>query len=94
MADWHSKCRVLPSPSPWGNGAASPGNSGLLHDSGNFISYTSHHKHSYHQSATRTFFGFTPRAGDFPHGTLPRKSLPSKKHENMWDHGEDASGEH
>lgn len=56
----------------------------LLHDAGYFISYTSHHKHSYHLIRHADLLGFTPREREIIANTARyhRKSLPRKKHEN------------
>ncbi len=55
----------------------------LLHDIGYFISYTSHHKHSYHLVRHADLFGFTPREREIIANVTRyhRKSLPKKKHE-------------
>ena len=55
----------------------------LLHDVGYFISYTGHHKHSYHLVRHADIFGFTPRERELiAHvARYHRKSLPKKKHE-------------
>lgn len=56
----------------------------LLHDAGYFISYTSHHKHSYHLIRHADLLGFTPRDRELIANIARyhRKSLPRKKHEN------------
>jgi exopolyphosphatase / guanosine-5'-triphosphate,3'-diphosphate pyrophosphatase len=55
----------------------------LLHDTGYFISYDSHHKHSYHLIRHADLFGFTPRERELIANIARyhRKSLPKKKHE-------------
>jgi exopolyphosphatase/guanosine-5'-triphosphate,3'-diphosphate pyrophosphatase len=55
----------------------------LLHDVGYFISYASHHKHSYHLIRHADLFGFTPRERELTANVARyhRKSLPKKKHE-------------
>jgi len=55
----------------------------LLHDSGYFINYSSHHKHSYHLIRHADLFGFTPREREIIANIARyhRKSLPKKKHE-------------
>jgi exopolyphosphatase/guanosine-5'-triphosphate,3'-diphosphate pyrophosphatase len=57
----------------------------LLHDAGYFISYASHHKHSYHLIRHADLLGFTPREREIIANTARyhRKSLPKKKHENF-----------
>ncbi len=57
----------------------------LLHDIGYFISYDSHHKHSYHLIRHANLFGFTPREREIIANLARyhRKSLPKKKHENF-----------
>lgn len=57
----------------------------LLHDSGYFISYASHHKHSYHLIRHAELFGFTPREREIIANVARyhRKSLPKKKHEGF-----------
>jgi exopolyphosphatase/guanosine-5'-triphosphate,3'-diphosphate pyrophosphatase len=57
----------------------------LLHDSGYFISYSSHHKHSYHLIRHADLFGFTPREREIIANVARyhRKSLPKKKHEGF-----------
>jgi exopolyphosphatase/guanosine-5'-triphosphate,3'-diphosphate pyrophosphatase len=57
----------------------------LLHDIGYFISYTSHHKHSYHLVRHCDLFGFTPRERELIANITRyhRKSLPKKKHEGF-----------
>jgi exopolyphosphatase/guanosine-5'-triphosphate,3'-diphosphate pyrophosphatase len=57
----------------------------LLHDAGYFISYTSHHKHSYHLIRHADLLGFTPREREIIANTARyhRKSLPRKKHESF-----------
>lgn len=54
----------------------------LLHDIGYFISYNSHHKHSYHLIHHADLFGFTPREREViaQIARYHRKSLPKKKH--------------
>ena len=55
----------------------------LLHDCGYFISYGSHHKHSYHLIRHSELFGFTPRERELiaQIARYHRKSIPKKKHE-------------
>ena len=55
----------------------------ILHDSGYFISYSSHHKHSYHLIRHAELFGFTPRDRELiaQIARYHRKSLPKRKHE-------------
>ncbi len=55
----------------------------LLHDIGYFISYNSHHKHSYHLIRHADLFGFTPREREMIAliSRYHRKSLPKKKHD-------------
>jgi exopolyphosphatase / guanosine-5'-triphosphate,3'-diphosphate pyrophosphatase len=57
----------------------------LLHDVGYFISYSGHHKHSYHLIRHADLFGFTPREREIiAHvARYHRKSLPKKKHESF-----------
>ncbi|BCS53741.1 Ppx/GppA phosphatase family protein [Geobacter sp. SVR] len=54
----------------------------LLHDSGYFIGYTSHHKHSYHLIRHAELFGLTPREREIiaQVARYHRKALPKKKH--------------
>lgn len=54
----------------------------LLHDSGYFISYSSHHKHSYHLIRHAELFGFTPRERELTAliARYHRKAAPKKKH--------------
>jgi exopolyphosphatase / guanosine-5'-triphosphate,3'-diphosphate pyrophosphatase len=53
-----------------------------LHDIGYFISYSSHHKHSYHLIRHADLFGFTPQEREMiaQIARYHRKSLPKKKH--------------
>lgn len=55
----------------------------MLHDSGYFISYGSHHKHSYHLIRHAELFGFTPRERELiaQIARYHRKSTPKRKHE-------------
>jgi len=55
----------------------------MLHDSGYFISYGSHHKHSYHLIRHAELFGFNPRERELiaQIARYHRKSLPKRKHE-------------
>lgn len=55
----------------------------LLHDIGYFISYSSHHKHSYHLIRHADLLGFTPREREIMAqvARYHRKALPKKKHE-------------
>lgn len=57
----------------------------LLHDVGYFISYSSHHKHSYHLIRHADLFGFTPRERELIANIARyhRKSMPKKKHEEF-----------
>ncbi|MDD5285331.1 MAG: Ppx/GppA phosphatase family protein [Desulfuromonadaceae bacterium] len=57
--------------------------SAILHDCGYFISYGSHHKHSYHLIRHAELFGFTPRERELiaQIARYHRKSLPKRKHE-------------
>ncbi len=54
-----------------------------LHDSGYLISYSSHHKHSYHLIRHAELFGFSPRERELiaQIARYHRKSLPKRKHE-------------
>jgi exopolyphosphatase/guanosine-5'-triphosphate,3'-diphosphate pyrophosphatase len=55
----------------------------ILHDSGYFISYSSHHKHSYHLIRHADLFGFSPRERELiaQIARYHRKSLPKRKHD-------------
>lgn len=55
----------------------------ILHDCGYFISYSSHHKHSYHLIRHAELFGFTPRDRELiaQIARYHRKSLPKRKHD-------------
>jgi exopolyphosphatase/guanosine-5'-triphosphate,3'-diphosphate pyrophosphatase len=55
----------------------------ILHDCGYFISYGSHHKHSYHLIRHAELFGFSPRDRELiaQIARYHRKSLPKRKHE-------------
>jgi exopolyphosphatase/guanosine-5'-triphosphate,3'-diphosphate pyrophosphatase len=55
----------------------------ILHDSGYFISYGSHHKHSYHLIRHAELFGFTPRERELIAliARYHRKSIPKRKHD-------------
>ncbi len=55
----------------------------LLHDVGYFISYSAHHKHSYHLIRHASLFDFSPREKEIIANLARyhRKSLPKKKHE-------------
>lgn len=55
----------------------------ILHDSGYFISYGSHHKHSYHLIRHAELFGFTPRERELiaQIARYHRKSIPKRKHD-------------
>lgn len=55
----------------------------ILHDCGYFISYGSHHKHSYHLIRHAELFGFTPRERELiaQIARYHRKSIPKRKHE-------------
>jgi len=57
----------------------------ILHDSGYFIAYKSHHKHSYHLIRHSELFGFTPREREIiaQIARYHRKSLPKQKHESF-----------
>ena len=54
----------------------------VLHDSGYFISYGSHHKHSYHLIRHAELFGFSPRERELiaQIARYHRKSTPKRKH--------------
>lgn len=54
----------------------------LLHDIGYFITYESHHKHSYHLIRHADLFGLTPREREMAAliARYHRKALPKKKH--------------
>jgi exopolyphosphatase/guanosine-5'-triphosphate,3'-diphosphate pyrophosphatase len=56
----------------------------ILHDVGYFISYSGHHKHTYHLVRHADLFGFTPREREIiAHvARYHRKALPKKKHES------------
>ena len=55
----------------------------ILHDCGYFISYSSHHKHSYHLIRHAELFGFTPRERELIAliARYHRKSPPKRKHD-------------
>lgn len=55
----------------------------ILHDCGYFISYGSHHKHSYHLIRHAELFGFSPRERELiaQIARYHRKSIPKKKHD-------------
>jgi exopolyphosphatase/guanosine-5'-triphosphate,3'-diphosphate pyrophosphatase len=55
----------------------------ILHDSGYFISYGNHHKHSYHLIRHAELFGFTPRERELiaQIARYHRKSPPKRKHD-------------
>lgn len=57
----------------------------LLHDIGYFISYSQHHKHSYHLIRYGSLFDFTPREKELIANVARyhRKSLPKRKHEGF-----------
>jgi exopolyphosphatase / guanosine-5'-triphosphate,3'-diphosphate pyrophosphatase len=57
----------------------------LMHDVGYFISYSGHHKHTYHLIRHADLFGFTPRDREIiaQIARYHRKSLPKKKHESF-----------
>jgi len=57
----------------------------LLHDVGYFISYSAHHKHSYHLIRHADLFGFTPRERELTANIARyhRKALPKKKHDEF-----------
>lgn len=57
----------------------------LLHDVGYLISYSGHHKHTYHLVRHADLFGFTPREREIiAHvARYHRKAIPTKKHENF-----------
>ncbi|QXE91914.1 Ppx/GppA family phosphatase [Geomonas subterranea] len=57
----------------------------VMHDVGYFISYSSHHKHSYHLIRHADLFGFTPRERELMANIARyhRKSLPKKKHDEF-----------
>jgi exopolyphosphatase/guanosine-5'-triphosphate,3'-diphosphate pyrophosphatase len=54
----------------------------LVHDTGYFISYAGHHKHTYHLVRHADLFGFTPREREIiaQIARYHRKALPKKKH--------------
>ena len=55
----------------------------ILHDCGYFISYGSHHKHSYHLIRHSELFGFSPRERELiaQIARYHRKSIPKRNHE-------------
>lgn len=55
----------------------------ILHDCGAWISYESHHKHSYHLIRHADLFGISPRERELAAqvARYHRKALPKKKHE-------------
>lgn len=55
----------------------------ILHDSGYFISYGSHHKHSYHLIRHAELFGFSPRERELiaQIARYHRKAIPKRKHD-------------
>ncbi|HEY7745557.1 MAG TPA: Ppx/GppA phosphatase family protein [Desulfuromonadales bacterium] len=57
----------------------------LLHDVGYFISYSQHHKHSYHLIRYASLFDFSPRERELIANLARyhRKGMPKKKHENF-----------
>lgn len=57
----------------------------ILHDCGYFISYNSHHKHSYHLIRHAELFSFTPRERELiaQIARYHRKSLPKRKHDDF-----------
>ncbi|HTG82065.1 MAG TPA: Ppx/GppA phosphatase family protein [Geobacteraceae bacterium] len=57
----------------------------LLHDVGYLISYSGHHKHTYHLVRHADLFGFTPREREIIANVARyhRKALPKKKHEGF-----------
>lgn len=57
----------------------------LLHDTGYFISYHQHHKHSYHLIRHGNLFGFSPREREIIANLARyhRKSKPRKSHDNF-----------
>jgi exopolyphosphatase / guanosine-5'-triphosphate,3'-diphosphate pyrophosphatase len=57
----------------------------ILHDVGYFISYSGHHKHTYHLVRHADLYGFTPREREIiaQVARYHRKSLPKKKHESF-----------
>ncbi|WP_136513527.1 Ppx/GppA phosphatase family protein [Geomonas edaphica] len=57
----------------------------IMHDVGYFISYSSHHKHSYHLIRHADLLGFTPRERELMANIARyhRKSAPKKKHEEF-----------
>ncbi len=57
----------------------------LLHDIGYFISYTQHHKHSYHLIRHANLFGFTPWEREIIANLARyhRKAKPKKSHDNF-----------
>ena len=59
--------------------------SALLHDVGNYISYSKHHKHSYYLILNSDFIGYSTKDVEIAANTARyhRKSLPKKTHENF-----------
>jgi len=57
----------------------------LLHDVGYFISYSQHHKHSYHLIRHADLFGFSPREREIIANLARyhRKAMPKMKHEGF-----------
>ncbi len=57
----------------------------LLHDTGYYISYHSHHKHSCHLIRHAELFGITPRERELAAvvARYHRKSMPKKKHDEF-----------
>jgi len=57
----------------------------VLHDVGYFISYSQHHKHSYHLIRHADLFGFSPREREIIANLARyhRKALPKMKHEGF-----------
>lgn len=57
----------------------------ILHDAGAWISYESHHKHSYHLIRHAELFGLSPRERELAAqvARYHRKALPKKKHEPL-----------
>ena len=59
--------------------------SALLHDVGNYISYSKHHKHSYYLILNSDFIGYSSEDIEIASNVARyhRKSLPKKTHENF-----------
>ena len=70
---------------PQGEGRQMLEAAALVHDVGYFISYSAHHKHTYHLVRHADLFGFTPREREIiaQVARYHRKALPKKKHESF-----------